>query len=281
MRLAAIILTKTSTDEVFGMTLDCAESLVNKANSSIFDISVTVVESEQVPVGVYPSWIRYLAINEPFNFNRFFNVGIEETGAHDWYLLCNNDLLFDDDWLYEIERVIREIPKIKSLSPISPTCREQQRYLSDGAGTRVVYGYARRDQLSGWCLMISHEALTKIGPLDERFRFYFADDDYALCLRRHNIEHALVPRSRVFHLEDRKVSQSQPHKPKDISSTPRYLRKEKYEWIMESEEMLSGFVQFQEKWGDYRVLSGKRTLHDLLFLKLGIGMFSKLLFRHR
>lgn len=280
MTLAAIILTKTSNSEILKTTLECAESLVKKANTTTFDLSVIVVESDPAPVGHYPSWIRHIVINEPFNFHRFLNLGVKEAGHHDWYLLCNNDLLFDDNWLYEIEKVILKNKDIHSLSPISPTCREQQHHLKGAlAGKDVVYGYTRRDQLSGWCLMISTHALAQIGPLDERFQFYFADDDYALCLRRHNIIHVLVPNSRVFHLEDKKMSKPNHKRTRTLPEKPSYLCHAKLRWITESEDMLAGFIEFQKKWGDYRIVAIKRKLHDFLFLRLGIKALSSALFR--
>jgi len=43
--------------------------------------------------------------------------------------------------------------------------------------------------------------------------------------------------------------------------------------------MLDGFHKFESNWGDYRVLRVKQVIHDFLFIQLGIGVLSKVLFQ--
>lgn len=283
MKLTAIVLTKTSSETIYRMTLDCISSLIQQADSRVFSISIVVVESEGDSPFIYSAATKVIKPDEPFNFHRFLNFGIQSEPMSDWYLLCNNDLLFLPGWLKEIELVIERRPDLGSLSPISPTCKDQKPYISysNSRNTTFVLGYDRRKQLSGWCIMAKRETLEKIGGLDERFSFYFADDDYALSLRRLNILHALVIPSRVIHLEDQKISSSAAHMSTltiSKNSIPKVLSWKRYNWIMQNDKTIEGFLIYIGKWGDIRLLTLKRKIHDLLLLKLGISRFSAALF---
>ena len=274
--VSAIILTRTTNNAVFEMTKKCAESLVDNAGNKANSISVIIVESNpaavETPELTYPSGFETIVPKEPFNFNRFLNIGIRHRPA-DHYLLCNNDLYFHPGWLDPL-LALMAIPDVGSVSPISPGLPSQDRLRSPGAD--YVFGYGIRQHLSGWCILVSQNTFNKIGDLDESFNFYFADNDYSLELRRNNIKHALSFESRVLHLEQLKISRTS--SPSDTTRFPHFLNDEKFRWILESDEMIDGFLRLTEKWGDYRILGAKRKLHDFLFLGLGIKMFSKLLF---
>jgi len=145
-------------------------------------------------------------------------------------------------------------------------------------------GYGVGREISGWCLLISEQALQKIGLLDESFDFYFADNDYALELRRNNLKHALVFDAKVTHLEDKKqtkaISLAQ-NRPASHLIPKHILNIKRLSWIYKSERMLDGFVKLECKWGDYRLLKIKQLLHDFLFIKFGIRISSRFLFRKR
>lgn len=279
--LSAIILAKTDSQENFNMTLECASTLLQQANTDNFDIQVTIVESEQTSKYTYPAHIQVIRPCEQFNFHKFLNVGIAHTHA-DWFLLCNNDLLFQRNWLLEIENVMAKRPDISSFSPISDTCVDQQR-LTSKRNKSLILGYDRRKQLSGWCILVRDEALKTIGGLDERFDFYFADDDYALSLRRHNLLHALVTTSHVLHLEDQKTSirSNNSWTPNAHTTVPEILKKKRYRWIAQNPKMINGFKSYTGKWGDIRWIRVKRLVHDVIFLHLGIPYLSRYLFKPR
>lgn len=277
-KINAVILTRTTTPDIYQTTLQCIESMIANANAERFTLAVTVVESAAQPLSDYPQWINTIHPDEPFNFHRFLNIGIESASDADWHLLCNNDLLFETDWLRQIEYALDEFPQLMSLSPLSPTCREQREFYEQRGERKVALGYTRRRELSGWCIMVARQAMQTTGPLDERFSFYFADDDYALTLRRFNILHALVTNSLVYHLEDRKISAQDPAGEAVAPPLP-YLKKEKYHWITKNKGMLDGFLIYQKKWGDYRIIRLKRKIHDIALLRFKIRFLSSLLFR--
>jgi GT2 family glycosyltransferase len=51
----------------------------------------------------------------------------------------------------------------------------------------------------GWSVLIKREALNKIAPLDEQFDMYYQDNDFAECLKKKKIRHALVRASKADH----------------------------------------------------------------------------------
>jgi len=284
MKLTVVFLTRTSSREIYEMTMKSLCTMMDGADSKLFDISTVIVESDINSAYKYPENVSVITPDENFNFHRFLNHGIKTQSASDWYLLCNNDLIFYPHWLSELEKVILAKPEIESLSPISPTCKEQIRLVKniDLTLTPFLLGFDRRQHLSGWCFMVKNDTLKKIGGLDERFSFYFADDDYSLSLRRLNIFHALVLNSQVKHLEDEKVSKKIKYLNSNLpQETPvlKVLLSNRYSWILVNDKMRDGFLIYTAKWGDIRLIALKRKLHDFLFLKLGISFFSKYLFK--
>jgi hypothetical protein len=275
----AVILTRTVDDVVFQMTKTCVESLLEHGQDDA-TIHVTIVESgpEGIQGLVYPGAWNTIRPDCAFNFHAFLNRGIAAQQA-DYYLLCNNDLLFDAGWLRALLDAF-EVAGLGSASPLSPGLESQER-LRKNSRSKFKVGYQVARELSGWCLLVSADTLRQIGPLDELFDFYFADYDYALELRRRNIKHALVFDSKVSHLEDRKQSKTivPSSKPPAHVIPKNIARFKSLWWIYESDRMIDGFHKIESKWGDYRVLRVKQLIHNFLFIRLGIGVLSKVLFQ--
>jgi len=275
----AVILTRTVDDVVFQMTKTCVESLLEHGQDDA-TIHVTIVESgpEGIQGLVYPGAWNTIRPDCAFNFHAFLNCGIAAQQA-DSYLLCNNDLLFHTGWL----RALLDASKVAGLgsaSPMSPGL-ESQELLRKNSRSQFKVGYQVAREISGWCLLVSADTLRQIGPLDESFDFYFADYDYGLELRRRNIKHALVFDSKVSHLEDKKQSRTLvPSSKPPAHLIPKHISRFKsLWWIHESDRMIEGFHKIESKWGDYRVLRVKQLIHNFLFIRLGIGVLSKVLFQ--
>jgi len=219
----AVILTRTVDDEVFQMTKTCVESLLEHGQDDA-TIHVTIVESgpECIQELVYPIPWNTIRPDACFNFHRYLNCGIAAQQA-DYHLLCNNDLLFHAGWLRELLDAFK-VAGLGSASPISPGL-ESQELLRKFCCSKFKLGYHSAREVSGWCLLVSAETLRQIGQLDELFDFYFADNDFTLELRRHNIKHALVFDSQVSHLAGKNQSRTivNSSKPRPASS-PSTLR---------------------------------------------------------
>ena len=251
------------------MTLNAVETLRRSVVPG-FDIHIIIIESEQNSIYKFPDYIDVITPSEAFNFHKFLNIGIRAKKS-DWYLLCNNDIEFDANWLTEICSVVTERPDISSFSPMCPLSSKQSKF-KVSSGKKYALGYEPALHISGWCILLKHDALKQFSCLDESFSFYFADDDYGLTLRQHNLKHALVFSSLVTHLEHKKIS-NQLKKPTLINinarKLPSYLYWNRFRWVLSNQRMLEGYMKLYEKWGDWRMLKLKKMIHNLcIFLAL-------------
>lgn len=269
MKLSVVILAMTNTKELFDMTLNCINSL--RASDIDVEKEIIVVESNKnyLDSGFsYPEFVTVIIPDSDFNFHKFLNVGIKASNG-DYIALCNNDLIFHENWFSAILEIADKNKNILSFSPTGtvPLLNEKEEFS---------VGYKVRTHINGWCIIVRKELFDKIGALDEKFDFYFADNDYAMTLKRHNIKHAIIYNSYVTHLE--KKSTKKPEKLLDDNKAflrqykiPDYLWKDEYKWVLENEKNLSGFLKFHDKWGSPVLCYRKNKITDILIkFKLGL-----------
>lgn len=182
MTVDIIILSHSKTQPLLELTQRTIDS-VHRSESNI-QFNVIVIEQE---AGVVHSNCITHHISEPFNYNRFMNIGIAMT-ANEYVCLCNNDLVFEKDWCINI------IGAMESNNILS-ACPAQ--YLGKRG---IEYGYNNSRHMMGWCIMTNRKLYDKIGKINEGYPFWFADNVYAEQLKAHNIPHAVVNSSVVSHL---------------------------------------------------------------------------------
>jgi GT2 family glycosyltransferase len=267
MKLSAIILAMTTTEELFAMTLNCINSLMASEND--VDMEIIVVESNKNYIDsdfIYPDYVKVIVPESRFNFHKFLNIGIKAS-IGDYVALCNNDLIFYNNWFNEILKVKKENPSIMSFSPNGKVndCSFDKEF---------ELGYKLRTHIMGWCIVASRNVFPEIGFLDETFDFYFADNDYAMSLKCNNIKHAIVFNSYVAHLEKKSSSENGNFKTKNSFiekyKIPSYLLNGEYGWVLENEKNLSGFLKFYNKWGSPNLLYRKNKIADI-FIKYRLG----------
>ena len=65
---------------------------------------------------------------------------------------------------------------------------------------RNIYeGYEIRYNIAGYSILTKKSTLDTIGNFDERFSFWYADNDYAMSLKANKLKHALIGSASVFH----------------------------------------------------------------------------------
>ena len=65
---------------------------------------------------------------------------------------------------------------------------------------RGIYeGYKIRYNVAGYSILTTRSTLNTIGNFDEKFSFWYADDDYAMSLKANKLRHALIGSASVFH----------------------------------------------------------------------------------
>jgi GT2 family glycosyltransferase len=261
MELSVVILAKTDTPASHEMTMACIDSLM--ASEPQFHMQVMVVESNRNFYNsgfVFPDFVKVIIPESDFNFHKFLNIGIAASTGN-FIALCNNDLIFHRDWFSEIYKVAQKHPGIGSFSPSGIPCDNSQK------GTFEL-GYRVMIHIKGWCIVAKKEVFQKTGPLDEKFTFYYADNDYGMTLKSHNIPHALVYCSYVEHLERKRIPKTGNGLANEFLKKyrlPDYFKhEENYHWMLDDEMALQGFLAYHDKWGAPRFLYRKNKLADFL-----------------
>jgi GT2 family glycosyltransferase len=189
-----IILSYSANSYLKNKTRDCLESLMNSEENSNDLFNVLVLESQKKV-----NWdhfnVKTVFPPQPYGYHKFMNFG-RKMGENPYVCLCNNDLIFKKKWASEILKVSENNPKILSFSPICP--KTQPLYgINENTGNYL--GYDVRKYISGWCIFQKREIYDKIGDLDERYKHWYSDNDYALTLYTNRIPHCLVTSSIVEH----------------------------------------------------------------------------------
>lgn len=279
IELSIVILSKTDSVMSYETTMNCIESLwetLGENHQNNYEIILVESNPNYKKEFSYPNYVKVIVPKVQFGFHKFLNFGIKKSKGN-FIALCNNDLLFKKDWFNEIISVAHKNPSIGSFSPIDPR-KELNKFRGD-----YQIGYKVTQQVKGWCIVVKNEVLLKIKLLDENFKFYYSDNDYALSLLYYNIEHAVVTKSYVEHLH--KISTNESKKNKDsffkenISNLkiPKHLYHKNLKWILSDSRVLFDHLTYYNKWGDpnstYRIVRYSKTLN-----KLHLNYITRLLF---
>ena len=194
-----IILANSKTDYLHSLTQTSIESIrcTAKTGYATFDeIKLAIVES-YAAADLYLKTDLHVVydINSTggFNYNHALNIGVEKCreafGESDWWCFANNDVIYDKDWLIAIKNALDQYPE---LGAISPNCRFKTR--------GVDIGYVLQKNLDGCCFLMRGSVLRAFGKFDERFSFFFQDDDIIEQLKLMNISCGRVCDSKIFHI---------------------------------------------------------------------------------
>jgi GT2 family glycosyltransferase len=178
-------------------------------------------------------------------------------------------VVYDVNWLSEILKVQRLNPDIASFSPYDALANKIPK--EEIESQDYILGHKIQRHITGWCLVVSDKVIKIIKKLDERFSFYYADNDYAMSLIKYNFKHALVTKAIAHHLES--VSSKTIREKKAITlhpKTPKYIIRENWTWVLENEKMMEDLITFHNKWGNRKVIKLKLFFaQKLSSLRLG------------
>ena len=185
-----VIVAKSATTALREMTERCLASLRASEPALLFEV---IVVETQPGAAVYAGTQPVRPEPEPLNYNRYLNAGIAACQT-DIVVCCNNDLIFHPGWLTAHLLAFATNPQIGCLSSLDPA------QLSPGLSQGLYEGYLVNRELFQWCIAFRRSALRQLGPLDEQFQFYGADDALGWQMQRLGVRHALNPASSVTHL---------------------------------------------------------------------------------
>lgn len=209
MKVGVVCLTNTKDKHYFDMCYKTLSTLKMSENDIMFYVSL--LESNQ---SISPIYSDYNSINETglmqisyiinpctFNYNRYVNIGLSYLPECDWYLVINNDLSFTKGWLSKVIEANKDYPDIESFCPFEPDFHPKY-YGNRFDGSKVQTGYETTAFVCGWCIVMKRDVINKIGAFDERFEFWYQDNDYAETIKSKGIKHAIVIDSHVYHLRE-------------------------------------------------------------------------------
>lgn len=194
-----VILSLAKNQELREMTETCLNTLLASEDPNRIRFDVVVVESNHQAPAYSQSGVRTLYLPPPFNYHQYMNEGIKRTSG-EFVAICNNDLYFHAGWA---SALLDEFAADSELHSASPACSIHHPQNGFALNSGVYPGYRVLKEISGWCLVFRRAMLEITGLLDERFYFWYADDDYAHTLQKHDLRHALVTSSVVDHLESK------------------------------------------------------------------------------
>lgn len=254
--LDVVILSNTINDNIFEMNNNCIHSLLK--SESNFRINIILIESNRESVYKYDcDNLIIITPEESFGYNKFANIGLKYCKS-DFIAVCNNDIIFHPGWLSEIYKVSIANPDILSFSPFDGNCKKMKKLALHYRDFYI--GWDILKHVAGWCLVFTKELLDIIPtPFDERFTFYYSDNDYGFTLKNKGIKHALVTNAKVDHLgsvvtdsvlkntDSEFFINVERFKSKNI---PECLYKDCYKPLWTQERLIEDFLIFYEKWGE-------------------------------
>jgi len=200
-----IILSYAKNDELQMITQHCVSSLMISEDDTKIKFNVIVVESENSLEPFEYENTQTIYPEEEFGYHRYLNLGIENSSSK-YICLCNNDIRFHPKWATEL---LKAFNKYYDLSSVSPFCSFHHPKMGFEYNNGIYDGYRNRYEVAGWCLFLKRDLLRITGKLDENYKFWCADNDYANTLHALNIRHALVSSSVVDHLNGRTLDRNE------------------------------------------------------------------------
>jgi GT2 family glycosyltransferase len=193
-KVDVIILSLAKDDISFEKTQRCIDSYLK----SPLVKKVYVVESnKQLERQYNGDKVELIIPDEEFNYNRFYNIALEKCTS-EFIMGPNNDLVIHENCIENLVNVFDNNLKLDSLCPIDKKWhRHSKMYLP--SDNKVYYGYETSLHMFGCVFICRRSVFEKIGYLDERFFFFYQDNDYIMSLERLGILHGVYTGAEVSH----------------------------------------------------------------------------------
>ncbi|SER31667.1 glycosyltransferase family 2 protein [Pedobacter rhizosphaerae] len=199
LTIDVVILSNAKNKTLTDLTIATVNSLLSSNKTSQINFNIVVIESNKAIAPYQFPNTTTLYPTEDFGFNKFLNIGIKHT--HGQYVcLANNDLIFSNGWA---ESLLEEFEKDQTLYSANAFCEnfDYREEVRNGPNVMSNIEYPNTfGILTGWFIFVRRDIFNIIGELDEKFKFWYADNDYELTLKKYEVKHALIKSSRVLHI---------------------------------------------------------------------------------
>lgn len=217
-----VILSFAKDENLKAITQQGIDTLLASEDPEHINFNVLVIESNKALQPYQFNGATTIYPDEDFGFNKYLNIGIKQTSSK-FIALCNNDLIFYKGWATEILKAMDADPELMSATPYCSTFHTGAGFVPAGQVQEGYFG-----TFVGWCFFVKREVFGTIGPLDEKFNFWYADADYCQLLLKHKIKNCLIPLSRVTHLGSESLKTTDSKDQQKLTQLPRFYYA--YKW---------------------------------------------------
>jgi GT2 family glycosyltransferase len=191
-----IIISYAYNDDKRALTIQTIETLLASESPKYYKFNIFVIESDKnTEIYEYPNTIT-LKPDQKFGYHTYLNIGVRK-GKAPWLVLANNDLIFHKGWFRAILQAKEEDPELESFGT---WCNKFHKSKSVSKIPKIQYGYTNGIHVTGWLIVLTRELYNRMSGLDEKFYFWYCDDDYRMTIKQMEVKHALITNSEVSHL---------------------------------------------------------------------------------
>lgn len=277
--LSVVILVNTQDIKSYNITNQCINSL-RKSLESCIRLEIILIESGELSIGKYDLQEQDILLKydkEPFNFHRGLNLGLRKASG-DYIAFCNNDLIFYKNWAEcLIKKMIEQGAEVGS--PVDP--KDNKLWMYDLNDKDFIEGYEIQKFFKGWCFVVKRQAFNILNNFDEKFSFYYADNDFIMKTLMKGLKHIVVLGSYVTHLEKEapeKIEEDITVLLKNANIEPRaipnYVLEENRFWVLQNSKMIEGLLAYHNKWGSHKVIKFKKKIVHFM-KKIGLRFILK------
>ena len=209
-----IFLSYAKNEHLKRLTIQSIDTLLKSEDPEKINFNIVVIESNKTMAPYQFENSQTIYPDEKFGFHKYLNIGIRATSS-EYVCLCNNDLIFHKDWASEILKAMDMDKTAMSISPFCPVTHER---LGFEKNIGLIEGYS--NSFSGWCFFVRRQIFATIGLLDEKFIFWYADNDYVRTLEQFGIKNYLHTCSFVTHISYRTSAEMPPKALKKMTILP-------------------------------------------------------------
>ena len=201
MQVDVIILSNTVSKQHLDMLLDTVFSL--RDSETIFDFNINIIESNKDFYQLLDQHDIKIDANieipkQKFNYNLFLNKGLRKC-KNEYVLISNSDVIYNKDFFSEIYKQFKRDKELYCVCPIDRKWERHQEHIFPSE-KEIYYGYRTSFEFTGWSFVVKREIFKKIGCFDERFEFYYQDNDFVALLELNKLKNGLATKSHIHHL---------------------------------------------------------------------------------
>ncbi|WP_374951384.1 glycosyltransferase family 2 protein [Mucilaginibacter sp.] len=195
-------------------------SLKQYCNEKLFDIIITDNGSTDQSLDAiharFPELI-YIENNENLGFAEGNNRALEYSIAHGYAysLLINTDTIVDEDFITKLYKHLTDHVAAAAVQPAIYWLHDKSKIWNGKGGFNQVAGmvysgkntptthdlstFKNADWLTGCCMLLRNESLSRTGLFNKRFFLYYEDVELSYRLRDFGYELHYLPSAKIYH----------------------------------------------------------------------------------